>query len=959
MPDLALITDLGTPQAYSALISGFQLAWGVKFEDFDLDGLPDLALIVTAPNPTGLPESFLRVYPGAATPLPISVEPLVYPTGSYALFLSVGQVDADEAPDILVSNSGPGPSAGRALFIPWLNRGAPSLTVSTLVDEDDGNAMPSNGTGTSLREGLAYAQSLGGARTIRFAPGLLNGGATFSLNSALSVGSGADITIDGAGPGGVTLSGRGQNGVLQVSSGKLTLRNMTIADGFIGGGGIGAGVAATNGATLVVEGCTFRNNYTEGRGGAIATAGASAVTIRNSTLTGNTGIGILSTTAGAVMENSTIAGNAARNNIGGWHVFGGSATLNNNIIANNSGNDIKIDAGSIAGARNLIRSGDLGALTGTINADPLLGALADHGGPTQTMALLPGSPAFNAATTLASITTDQRGIARPQHRAPDLGAYEDDGALSESLIVTTLAEENNLTSDPAYGTGTSLREAMEFAENNPGPDTITFAPGLSGAINLTEVGGFSSGNVAFEIHSQITIVGPASGSGVTIQRAAGAPEMRLFHTWQNQGDLTLRNLTLADGRASTFFGASYGGALSNAHKLTLENCTIRSSVAAFGGAIYQSGGDLTLRNCTLAGNNASYGGSAIYFNDFNGTVELMHLTVSGNSVTGGTPRGAFFSQGTSTSKTVRNCVVSGNPGGDVLDVPFAAGSSNNLIGGNAMLNGLASNGGTTPTMLPQPGSPLVNAGTPAALTTDQRGVARPQGSAPEIGAVEVRTAPPVAFANISLNREQSDPAFDLTAATGATPTGGVWSGTGISNGQFNPSAASLGTNVVTYTVTTANADPGFNMNSGTVSIFVGQRATFTSATSATFTVGAAGSFTVGASGFPAPTLSVTGTLPGGLSFNPSNGQLSGTPNAGTGGTYPLNFTASNGVGSNATQSFILTVNQAPAITSGDAATFVVASAGNFAMGASGFPAPSFSTNSALPNGVSLYAAPAF
>ena len=67
----------------------------------------------------------------------------------------------------------------------------------------------------------------------------------------------------------------------------------------------------------------------------------------------------------------------------------------------------------------------------------------------------------------------------------------------------------------------------------------------------------------------------------------------------------------------------------------------------------------------------------------------------------------------------------------------------------------------------------------------------------------------------------------------------------------------------------------------------------------TFTVGTAGSFTVTTTGFPTSRLSETGTLPGGVTFTDNHdgtATLSGTPTAGSGGTYNLTFTASNGVG---------------------------------------------------------------
>jgi hypothetical protein len=88
----------------------------------------------------------------------------------------------------------------------------------------------------------------------------------------------------------------------------------------------------------------------------------------------------------------------------------------------------------------------------------------------------------------------------------------------------------------------------------------------------------------------------------------------------------------------------------------------------------------------------------------------------------------------------------------------------------------------------------------------------------------------------------------------------------------------------------------------------------TSASSTAFTVGTPGTFGVTATGYPVPVVSEAGTLPNGVTFNA--GQLSGTPAAGTAGTYPIMFTASNGVSPNATQNFILTVNQSAGTGSG-------------------------------------------
>ena len=132
--------------------------------------------------------------------------------------------------------------------------------------------------------------------------------------------------------------------------------------------------------------------------------------------------------------------------------------------------------------------------------------------------------------------------------------------------------------------------------------------------------------------------------------------------------------------------------------------------------------------------------------------------------------------------------------------------------------------------------------------------------------------------------------------------------------------------------------------------------TITSGKSTTFTVSAAGSFKVTTTGAPTPSITETGALPGGVAFvNNGDGTatLSGTPAAGTGGTYPLIITASNGVGTPATQNFILKVNQAPAITSANNATFAAGATGSFTVTTTGAPISSVTETGALPSGVTF------
>ena len=128
----------------------------------------------------------------------------------------------------------------------------------------------------------------------------------------------------------------------------------------------------------------------------------------------------------------------------------------------------------------------------------------------------------------------------------------------------------------------------------------------------------------------------------------------------------------------------------------------------------------------------------------------------------------------------------------------------------------------------------------------------------------------------------------------------------------------------------------------------------TSASSATFTKSSASSFTITTSGYPVPTISISGSLPAGITFTDNhNGTavLAGTPTET--GTYTLTITAQNGVAPNATQTFTLNVIASPLITSASSATFTKSSASSFTITTSGYPVPTISISGSLPAGVSF------
>jgi N-acetylneuraminic acid mutarotase len=188
------------------------------------------------------------------------------------------------------------------------------------------------------------------------------------------------------------------------------------------------------------------------------------------------------------------------------------------------------------------------------------------------------------------------------------------------------------------------------------------------------------------------------------------------------------------------------------------------------------------------------------------------------------------------------------------------------------------------------------------------------------------------------------------SATGTLPPGlslsssGVLSGTPTTPGTYN------------FTVNASNLNGMVPTSPVSTYLVVQQTAAVISANSTTFTVGNPSSFTVRTTGVPISALSESGALPGGITFT-DNGDgtatLAGTPAAGSGGNYPITITADNGVTPGARQVFTLTVDQAPAITSPETASFGLDTTTAFTVTDQGFPAPTLSLSGALPGGVTF------
>jgi len=365
---------------------------------------------------------------------------------------------------------------------------------------------------------------------------------------------------------------------------------------------------------------------------------------------------------------------------------------------------------------------------------------------------------------------------------------EIDSRSQGNLVVSTLEDEN----DGNFSAGDlSLREAIANAEAGA---TITFDPSLSGGTILLD-------GEELSIDKSLTI-DAASANGITINGNSnvfgGGSDNRVLNiddgdestaqnvvlnrltitgtfTFKNgAGVLNQENLTLNNSIVSG--NRSFGGAagINSSGTLKIANSTISNNSAESGAAGINSSGTLKIANSTIADNFAEDGVGGI---NSTGSLEISNSTITNNTAL------LYDADGISaTDITITSSIVSGNDSLarsiDLIGAGAFTSGGNNLIGNaylenfedsdngdiigtmngpfdifnlpdrtdeepiDALLGELQDNGGVTPTVALQPGSPAIDAGSnPNNLATDQRGNGfdRTIGEATDIGAFEVQT----------------------------------------------------------------------------------------------------------------------------------------------------------------------------------------------------------------------------
>ncbi len=305
-----------------------------------------------------------------------------------------------------------------------------------------------------------------------------------------------------------------------VSATGVAVRRSSVLRNTAGPGSTAAGGGIYFSGAFLLDSSTVAGNSTGGLGGGLCArinslAQPASATLLNSTVSGNSagrsggGIEFGDLNGPLLVRNSTVTANTAGESAGGidrltdYYKVATPLTVESSIVSGNAdpfSYDIVLALGTppVVITRGAIgRSAGVTLAPGSGNnlpdgVDLRLGPLADHGGPTQTHELLPGSPAIDAGSNPAGLIFDQRGFnyARVGGAAADIGAYEvqrparvasavvNGGAAQRSRVTeftVTFSHLVTLPADPA----TSFR----LTRTGPGGPTgdVTLAVDLSGS----------------------------------------------------------------------------------------------------------------------------------------------------------------------------------------------------------------------------------------------------------------------------------------------------------------------------------------------------------------------------------------------------------------------------------------------------------------------------------------------
>jgi hypothetical protein len=815
---------------------------------------------------------------------------------------------------------------------------------------------------------------------------------TYDLsNGELQVGlsSGQDVTITGAGAASTIINAQGQSRVLNFDTNLVggisaSVSGVTItggSDSTFGGAGIigGSGLASST-DTLAISDSVITGNHantaaptvTNNFGGGIQFIGGQ-LTITDSTISGNSaasssGAAVYYQPEGAgspesfSMSGSTITGNTSTNTTGSTVATDGvvdlaaaSGSISMSVTDSTfTGNSLAGTSGPVRGAALTLEGGAVSVTDSDFSGNSVSGSTSASGG-----------GAIAVVTGSATVTNDRIVGNQAQSSAVGGGIYDDNGGVTatndwwgcnagpgsagcDSVSGTATTNPRlELTAAPvtlAYNSTAQVTATLEDnsagaavtgPENELDGDAETFtgpapADATCGPASVTFSGGTASASCTFNPHGDDgagDVVATVDNQSITVPVTITEPP-----------SITTQpsDVNVAAGGTATFTAAASG----------YPAPTVQWQVSADGGSTFTniSAATSTTLSFTATPGDAGNQYRAVFTNG-SGTATTNPASLSEQQA-------PAFTSGSSVTFTAG---ASGSFAVTTSGFPNAALSESGPLPSGVTFT---DNGDGTGTLA---GTPAAGTGGSYPVTlTASNGVSP---DATQSFTLTVNEAPSITSADHATFTAGSAGTFTVTTAgqpaaslsqSGALPSGVTFTdnGDGTATLAGTPAAGTGGSYPITITASNGispDATQSFTLT-------VGQAPAITSADHTTFSTGSAGSFTVTSTGFATPALSESGALPSGVTFT-DNGDgtatLVGTPAAGTGGSYPITITASNGISPDATQSFALAVDQAPSITSANSATFGSGVAGTFTVTTSGFPAASLSQAGSLPSGVTF------
>ena len=592
------------------------------------------------------------------------------------------------------------PRAGATITVTSLNDGGPGSLRQAIADAPPGDTIDFAITGTIILTNgelvITNNLTISGPGATNLTVSGNNSSRVFDLSGTGSATvSGLTITKGNADQGGgirnwgptlilsnctVTANGASYAGGIYNVGGVLTILGSTISSNYVTAlPGPGGGIRNWLGTLNVVDSAILSNSGGDGAGGIDSTG---YLGLTNCTVSGNSANhpdpgdgGGISVQGTGVIVSSTICSNQAIVG-GGISIYGvnGQLTIMNSVVAGNHDHSLVPDVyapasrGSLVSLDyNLIGNTNGATITGVTThniygKDPLLGPLADSGGPTPTHALLPGSPAIDHGSS-GGLTTDQRGQPRPfdfpayfdADDGSDIGAYELQERAQTGPVFTV--NSNDDVDDGVPGIAhCSLREAIHAANANPGTNMINFATAIPGLMSGV-TGTIALTNGELMVTNSVNINGPGAAN-LTV---SGNNESRVFSF--NNVTSIVSGLTVSNGRIT-----GRGAGINNTGgSLAINNCIVAGNTnednfSQYGGGLCNSTGAVSVVNSTFCGNRSGNGGGIA---NLGGQMIIVCTAISSNQafVMAGWGGGGIYNvdgSGQQAFLALTNCTVSGN-----------------------------------------------------------------------------------------------------------------------------------------------------------------------------------------------------------------------------------------------------------------------------------------------------------